>query len=188
MRTFNILLSIAFISASIQLSINAEELKGNKTNLHVSQYGEKINKKNLKVGVKAPNFSAIDSNGNKVSLSDFKNKNSVLLVFYPGDSTPTCTKQLCAIRDDYKDLEKIGIKVFGINQADSQSHNKFINENKLQFPLIIDKNSEISKAYDCMGFLGFINRTVVLINKKGDIVFFERGVPDLSPNKLSKLI
>lgn len=188
MKLFNSLVFAFLVTSSFQLNVNAEELKGNKTNLHVSQYGSKLNKKTVKVGVKAPNFSAIDSNGNKVNLSEFKNKNSVLLVFYPGDSTPTCTKQLCDIRDDYKDLEKIGIKVFGINQADSESHNKFIKENKLQFPLIIDKNSEISKAYDSMGFLGFINRTVVLINKKGDIVLFERGVPDLSPKKLSKLI
>jgi peroxiredoxin Q/BCP len=188
MKLFKTFFSTILISSSIQLTSNADELKGNKTNLHVSQYGSKSNKKDLGVGVKAPDFSAIDSNGNKFNLSDFKNKNSVLLVFYPGDSTPTCTKQLCAIRDDYKDLEKLGVKVFGVNQADSESHNKFIKENKLQFPLIIDKDSSISKAYNSMGFLGFINRTVVLINKQGNIVLFERGVPDLSPKKVSKLI
>lgn len=188
MKIIKSFFSIVLISTLIQTQANAEELRGNKTNLHVSQYGSQQNKKQLGVGSTAPQFSAIDSNGKKVNLSDFKGKNNVLLVFYPGDSTPTCTKQLCSIRDDYKDLEKLGVKVFGVNPGDASSHNKFIKENKLQFPLLIDNNNSISKAYNSMGFLGFINRTVVLINKQGKIVLFERGVPDLSPNKISKLI
>lgn len=187
MKSIKTFFSLVLISSLVQINVNAEELRGNKTNLHVSQYGTS-NKSKIGVGSNAPKFTAIDSNGNKVNLSDFKGKNNVLLVFYPGDSTPTCTKQLCSIRDDYKDLQKLGIKVFGINPGDASSHNKFIKENKFQFPLLIDKNNSISKAYDSMSFLGFVNRTVVLINKQGKIVLFERGVPDLSPKKIAKLI
>lgn len=188
MKAVKVLISLALISISFQLNSNAEELKGNKTNLHVSQYGDKNSKNSLTPGNKAPEFSAVDSNGNKFDLANFKGKNSVLLVFYPGDSTPTCTKQLCSIRDDYKNLEKLGVKVFGVNPGTSESHNKFIKENKLPFPLLVDKENKIAKTYDSMGFLGFVNRTVVLINKEGKIVLFERGLPDLSPNKVDKLI
>lgn len=142
----------------------------------------------LSVGLKAPNFSAKTQDGKNVKLSDFKGKNSVLLVFYPGDNTPVCTKQLCDIRDDYKGLEKKGIKVFGINQADEKSHKDFIKDQKLPFSLIIDEKLEISKNYDAMGAFGFINRTVVLINKEGKIVLYERGTPDVSAKKIKNLI
>ena len=78
-------------------------------------------------GTKAAAFTLNDSNGKTVKLSDFKGKKNVLLFFYPGDDTPGCTKQLCAVRDDinlfskYKDLV-----IYGINHADADSHNKFI--------------------------------------------------------------
>lgn len=187
MKSINKVLLALLVFSSLGINANAENLKGNKTNLHVSQYDDK-SKKLVAVGNPAPNFSAIDSNGKKFNLADFKGKNSVLLVFYPGDSTPTCTKQLCAIRDDFKDLEKMGMKVFGVNPGESDSHNKFIKENKLQFPLLIDRDMRISRLYNSVGFLGFVNRTVVIVNKEGKISLFERGVPDLSPKKVAKLI
>ncbi len=187
MKDINKILCSLIVLSSFSVNVNAEELKGNKTNLHVPKYGEKA-KSEVAVGNLAPNFSAVDSNGNKFNLANYKGKNSVLLVFYPGDSTPTCTKQLSAIRDDYKDLEKMGLKVFGVNPAETESHNKFIKENKLQFPLLIDKGMKIAKLYNSVGFLGFVNRTVVIINKEGKISLFERGVPDLSPKKVAKLI
>ena len=188
MKNIKCLISSLLILSSFSLQVNAEDLKGNKTNLHVSEYGNKDQKDGLSIGSAAPVFSAIDSKGNKFDLASFKGKNNVLLIFYPGDSTPTCTQQLCAVRDDYKELEKLGIKVFGVNPGDSESHNKFIKENKLQFPLLIDKDKKISKLYNSMNFFGFVNRTVVLINKSGKITLFERGVPDLSPKKVAKLI
>lgn len=169
------------------LSIQAEELKGNKTDVHVKTYGEQ-SKNNIKVGMDAPNFSTTDSNGKKVTLSDFKGKNPVLMVFYPGDSTPGCTRQLSAIRDDYKNLIKLGVKVFGINPGDEKSHNSFIKEQNFPFQLLMDKEHKIIDAYDSMGSLGFVNRTVVLVNKKGKIALFERGAPDVSANKIAKLL
>ena len=182
---------ILFISLAILLNIHlivsAQELKGNKTNLHVSQYGKSETKK-ISLGMKAPSFAGQDEKGNKVSNTDFIGKKNVLLVFYPGDDTPGCTKQLCSIRDDFKDLGRLDIKVFGINQGDAASHDKFIKKYKFPFSLIIDKDSKISKEYDAMGIFGFINRTVVLINKEGKVVLYERGFPDLSPKTVMKLI
>ncbi len=175
------------ISFAVTLPSNAE-LKGNKTNVHVSNYGDKNKKVKIAAGLAAPMFSAMDSKGKKVRLSDFKNKSNVLLVFYPGDATPTCTQQLNDIRDNYKGLEKINVKVFGVNPADAVSHNTFIKDQKYPFQLIIDQNHKISDMYDSMNFMGFIERTVVLINKKGKIVLFERGLPDVSPNKISKYL
>ncbi|GIW22999.1 MAG: hypothetical protein KatS3mg068_2006 [Candidatus Sericytochromatia bacterium] len=171
----------------LSLSINsqAQERNGNSTILHVNNYGKNSN---IKEGTYAENFTAYDTKGNKISLSDFKNKKNVLLVFYPGDDTPGCTKQLCDIRDDYKELQKLDIVVFGVNPADKDSHKKFINKNNFPFELLIDENKNIAKNYDAIGMFGFINRTVVLINKKGKIVLYKRGMPDLKPEEISKLL
>ncbi len=178
--------SLIFCLFNSSNDTKADELKGRSTILHVPNYGK--GKTKLSTGVEAPQFSLTDSNGNKVSLSDFKGKKNVLLVFYPGDNTPGCTKQLCALRDDYKGLEKSDIKVFGVNPATSESHNKFIKDYKFPFQLLIDKNSKVADAFDAVGMLGFINRTVVLINKEGKIVLYERGMPKLEPKIISKLL
>lgn len=144
--------------------------------------------KNLGVGLKAPDFTSKDSSNNEIQLSKYIGKKNILLVFYPGDNTPGCTKQLCDIRDDFKDLEKLDVKVFGINQADSESHKSFIKNNNFQFELIVDKDKQIANKYNAVNFFGLISRTVVLINKKGDIVLYERGFPDVSPKVIEKLI
>jgi peroxiredoxin Q/BCP len=172
--------------AAVTTQIMANERKGQSTILHVQEYGKKNAK--LNAGMAAPVFSAVDSNGNTFNLADFKGKKNVLLVFYPGDNTPGCTKQLCALRDDYKDLEKLDVKVFGVNPADAESHNKFIKDQKYPFQLLIDKDKKIAQTYDAVGMLGFINRTVVLINKEGKIVLYERGMPDMAPKMVATLI
>mgnify|MGYP000397978997 CR=1 FL=1 len=80
----------------------------------------------LKVGDKAPEFKLKDSFEKEVSLSDFKGKR-IILYFYPKDNTPGCTKQLCALRDDFSKFKKEDTIIFGINHADYVSHQKFIN-------------------------------------------------------------
>jgi peroxiredoxin Q/BCP len=189
MRTKNILMAamaVSVIISGISVKTWADELKGNKTNLHVQTYGKDNTK--LAAGIMAPDFKTVDSNGKKISLADYKGKKNVLLVFYPGDNTPGCTKQLCALRDDYKGLEKLDVKVFGVNPADAESHNKFIKNQKYPFQLLVDKDKKIAETYDAVGMLGFINRTVVLINKEGKIVLYERGMPEMKPAIVAKLL
>lgn len=181
-------LFISLLSFSLlPQQVFSKELKGNKTNIHVSNYGG-IKTSKAELGKTAPDFIAKDSSNKDVRLSKFIDKNSVLLVFYPGDNTPGCTKQLSLIRDDYKNLEKLGIKIFGINSGDEKSHKKFIADYKFPFELLVDGDSSITKLYNSVGTFGFTNRTVVLINKKGDIVLFERGMPDVSAKKIANLI
>ncbi len=81
----------------------------------------------LKVGDKAPDFTAKNQAGIEISLSKLlKEGKKVLLVFYPGDDTPGCTSQLCGIRDIYKEYKDLGVEVYGVNHADEKSHQKFI--------------------------------------------------------------
>ena len=76
-------------------------------------------------GKKAPTFSAIDQDGEKIKIADFKGK-KLALYFYPKDNTSTCTVQACNLRDGFKMLEKQGIVVVGVSPDDEKSHLKFI--------------------------------------------------------------
>jgi Peroxiredoxin len=130
----------------------------------------------LDIGVKAPEFALVSSNGDTVRLADFAGKNNVVLIFYPGDETPGCTKQLCAVRDDYASFEAKGIKVFGVNPGNAESHKKFIKGHSFQFPLLIDEGQKVAKLYGCDGW-PVVKRTVYAIDKKGMIVFAKSGMP-----------
>jgi peroxiredoxin Q/BCP len=130
----------------------------------------------LKIGDKAPDFSLVSSNGDTVSLNSFSGRNYVALIFYPGDETPGCTKQLCAVRDDYAGFEAKNVKVFGVNPGDSTSHRKFVKRYDFQFPLLIDEGRKTAKLYGCGGGL-FIKRTVYVIDPQGVIVYAKRGMP-----------
>src|SRR3989338_5835990 len=92
-------------------------------------------KKLLTVGSRAPSFTLKDAAGNAVSLKDFRGKKSVVLIFYPGDMTPGCTMQLCAIRDDWSKFTRHDTVVFGINHGDAESHKAFIKKYGFPFPL-----------------------------------------------------
>ncbi len=113
-------------------------------------------------------------------MRDTLSKGPLVLIFYPGDSTPGCTKQLCAVRDDRDKYDAAGITVFGVNNADEQSHWRFIAAQKLQTRLLVDADFKISTDYECvLGFgpLRVIKRTVVGIGRDGTIVYYKRGSP-----------
>jgi thioredoxin-dependent peroxiredoxin len=129
----------------------------------------------LTVGSAAPLFSLASSDGDTVKLLDFRDKKNIVLVFYPGDQTPGCTKQLCALRDDYSEFGKKDAVIFGVNPADVQSHRKFIEKQHYQFPLLVDEGKAVAKLYGTSGL--FIKRTVYVIDKKGIIIFAQRGMP-----------
>ncbi len=134
----------------------------------------------LTIGSKAPDFSLSDQNGKPVQLSDFKGKQNVVLIFYPADQTPGCTRQLCTARDDTSDYEQAGVAVFGVNPGSADSHQRFINKHQLSMPLLVDKGLEVASRYQAvlgLGPLKIVNRTVVGIDTEGKIVFYKRGMP-----------
>jgi peroxiredoxin Q/BCP len=134
----------------------------------------------LKVGEDAPDFAMQDESGNTVRLSDFRGKSAVVLMFYPADETPGCTKQMCAARDDYDAYQQAGIAVFGVNPANAERHQKFVAKHNLRTPLLVDEGAKVSKAYDALmpiPILNIINRTVVGIDRDGKIAFYQRGMP-----------
>lgn len=128
----------------------------------------------------APNFFLLDHEENAVELKAFRGKNPVLLIFYPGDDTPGCTTQLCAIRDDWDEFKKYGVMAYGINHADADSHTKFWRHRSLKTPLLIDTDKKVSKLYGATKKffkVEIIKRSVVLIDKAGIIRYLKRGLP-----------
>ena len=101
----------------------------------------------LNEGEKAPEFSLPDKDGNIVSLGDFKGS-KVVVYFYPKDSTPGCTKQACAFRDEYEEYKRLGVPVIGISKDSEASHKRFAEKQELPFILLSDTELEVIKAYD----------------------------------------
>ena len=130
----------------------------------------------LEIGSEAPGFKLKTESGETVSLEDHKGKENVVLIFYPGDNTPGCTSQLCAVRDDWEEFKDKEVAVYGVNPADAASHQKFVDDHKFPFPLIVDEAKSMAKDYRADGML-FVSRTVYGIDKEGRIVFAEKGMP-----------
>jgi peroxiredoxin Q/BCP len=129
----------------------------------------------LEIGDKAPAFTALDQDGKKISLSDFKGK-QVVLYFYPKDMTPGCTVEACAFRDGHGALQKAGAVVLGVSKDPVPSHKKFSDKFSLPFSLLADEDLKIMKAYGAWGekslygrkFMGTL-RVTYIINSNGKI-------------------
>jgi peroxiredoxin Q/BCP len=129
----------------------------------------------LKEGDPAPDFTATTDDGKTVSLSDFRGKN-VILYFYPKDSTPGCTKEACAFRDDFIEFKKKDAVVLGVSTDSAKSHAKFVEKYKLPFTLLVDEDKKIVHAYNAYGpktFMGVnytgTHRITFLIGPDGRI-------------------
>ncbi|MEH2239460.1 peroxiredoxin [Nostoc sp.] len=101
----------------------------------------------LAVGTDAPAFTAKDTNGNTVSLSDFAGK-TVVLYFYPKDDTPGCTKQACSFRDAQSEYQGKDVVILGVSADDEVSHQAFTQKYNLNFPLLADTDKSLIKAFD----------------------------------------
>ena len=129
----------------------------------------------LAVGDVAPDFTAMDNNGKPVKLKDLRARGPVVMIFYPKDDSPTCTEQLCAVRDDWSDFEQRGASVLGVNPGDQASHTAFAEKFSYPFPLLVDQDSRIASAYGARGAI-MPKRTVYVIDPDGKVLLAERGV------------
>ena len=127
----------------------------------------------LKVGDKAPDFSAPDQHGKIISMKDFKGK-KIVLYFYPKDDTPGCTAEACDLRDHHADLKAAGYEVVGVSTDSEKSHLKFVEKYQLPFTLLADVDKKICLDYGIWGekkFMGKtydgIHRTTFLISENG---------------------
>jgi peroxiredoxin Q/BCP len=128
----------------------------------------------LPVGTPAPDFTALDDAGRTVTLSELRGRN-VVLVFYPGDDTPGCTKQLCQFRDDWRQATARNVLVYGVNPQSATHHQKFRKKFSFPFPLLVDAGQKIAQLFHAHGLI--VKRTVYLIGPTGTILFSRRGMP-----------
>ena len=135
----------------------------------------------LEIGVKAPDFSLPDQNGEIKRLSDYRGQ-KVILYFYPKDMTSGCTKQACSFGELYPQFREKGAVVLGVSKDSVESHKRFEEEHGLPFTLLSDTGLEVISAYDVLkpGKDGkptkSLIRSTYLIDENGMIVKAFGGV------------
>jgi thioredoxin-dependent peroxiredoxin len=122
---------------------------------------------NLSVNDPAPDFTLRDGNGDDWRLSDQRGK-VVVLLFYPGDETPVCTRQMCSVRDRWDDYLATGAEVVGISGDSVESHKNFAEHHNLPLRLLSDAERAVAKLYGAESFIpGRVARAVFVIDPKG---------------------
>ncbi len=149
----------------------------------------------LEVGKKAPAFDLPDQDGKKHKLSDYAGK-WVLVYFYPKDNTSGCTKEACAIRDDWSDFKKLGAVVLGVSKDSVKSHRNFADKHSLPFTLLSDESTKMIEKYGAWQkkkmagreYMGIV-RISYLVDPKGEIakVYAKVKPPEHSAEVLADL-
>jgi len=137
------------------------------------------------VGKAAPSFSLAGSDNTDegrrtYSLEEYRGK-VVVLVFYPGDSTPVCTRQLNTYAGDLSSFEEAGAQVLAISPQSVQSHDEFAcRQGGFGFPLLADTDKAVAEAYGILGPLGFYRRSIFVVDADGIVRYAHKAVAGLS--------
>lgn len=127
------------------------------------------NTKSVGVGEQAPDFTLQDGDGREWRLSDQRGK-VVVLLFYPGDETPVCTRQMCAVRDNWAEYAATGAEVVGLSTDSVESHRKFAAHHALPLRLLADADGRVRELYGARSLLpGRTARSVFVIDAAGII-------------------
>ncbi|MGI8554936.1 MAG: peroxiredoxin [Pyrinomonadaceae bacterium] len=127
----------------------------------------------MKIGDKAPDFTLKDGDGNDWKLSEQRGR-IVVLLFYPGDNTPVCTRQLCSVRDNWEDYTKTDAEVVGISTDSAESHKNFAGKYDLPLTLLSDEAGAVIGKYDVKSWLpNRAARAVVVIDKDAKIAYYK---------------
>lgn len=145
----------------------------------------------LKAGEKAPQFSLLDQDGEEISSKDFKGQR-IFIYFYPKAMTPGCTVQACNLRDNYDELKKYKVTIFGISTDKPEKLSRFSEKELLNFTLLSDEDHKVAEAFGVWGekeFMGKtyegIHRISFLIGKNGKI---EHVFDDFTTNNHHEIV
>lgn len=129
--------------------------------------------KTLNIGDQVPNFTALDQDGNTISLSDYEGK-QLIVFFYPKASTPGCTVEACNLRDNYELLQEKGYELLGVSADSQKRQSNFRNKHDFPFPLLADEDKRVINIFGVWGpkkFMGReydgIHRKTFILNEKG---------------------
>ena len=141
----------------------------------------------LGVGDQAPDFTLPGTGGRDYSLAEFRGQ-PVVLVFYPGDDTPVCTKQLNTYNDDLEQFSDMNAQVIGISAQDTGSHDAFAGKHGFDFPLLADTDKTVAGLYGTLGPIGFPRRSVFILDGDGIVRYAHRAIAGLTFRPVSELI
>lgn len=139
------------------------------------------------VGDVAPEFTLPGTGGRDYTLSSYRGQ-PVVLVFYPGDDTPICTKQLNSYNDDLGQFGEMNAQVLAISAQDVASHESFADKHGFQFPLLADADKAVAAAYGTLGPIGFPRRSVFIVDADGVIRYAHRAIAGLTFRPVKELI
>lgn len=142
----------------------------------------------LSVGERAPDFTLPGTGGQNYSLRDYAGR-PVVLVFYPGDDTPVCTKQLNNYNDGLAQFTELGAQVLAISAQDIDSHERFSTKHGgFAFPLLADTDKQVAGLYGTLGPIGFPRRSVFIVDGGGVIRYAHRAIAGLTYRPISELV
>ena len=139
------------------------------------------------VGDTAPDFTLPGTGGRSYSLSSYRGQ-PVVIVFYPGDDSPVCTKQLNSYNSELSAFEGVGAQVLAISAQDMDSHESFAAKHGFKFPLLADTDKTVAAAYGTVGPLGFPRRSVFVVDAEGVVRYAHRAIAGLTFRPVEELI
>ena len=143
--------------------------------------------KTVDVGDLAPDFTLPGTSNKSYSLSQFRGQ-TVVLVFYPGDDTLVCTKQLCAYNNELSQFSIVNAQILAISAQDVASHEAFSAKQGYKFPLLSDTDKTVASLYSVVGLFGLPKRSVFVVDANGVIKYAHRSVLGVTYRPVSELI
>jgi thioredoxin-dependent peroxiredoxin len=141
----------------------------------------------VSVGDPAPRFSLPGTGEKMYRLQDYVGQ-TLVLVFYPGDDTPVCTKQLNSYNEGIGEFDDVGAQVLAISSQGMDSHERFASKLGLTFPLLVDADKGVAEVYGTLGPLGFPRRSVFVVDKSGIIRYAHRAIAGLTFRSTDELV
>jgi peroxiredoxin Q/BCP len=141
----------------------------------------------LSVGDAAPEFTLPGTGGKSYSLRDYRGR-PVVVVFYPGDDSPVCTKQLNTYNNELESFNNVGAQVLAISAQDIDSHDAFSSKHGFKFPLLADTDKSVAAQYGTLGPLGFPRRSVFVVDAQGIVRYVHRAIAGVTYRPVDELI
>jgi peroxiredoxin Q/BCP len=141
----------------------------------------------ITVGDTAPDFTLPGTGERSYSLSEYRGQ-PVVLVFYPGDNTPVCTKQLTSYTADIGEFEGVNAQVLAISPQSVDSHEGFAAKHGFKFPLLADTDKRVAGLYGTLGPLGFPRRSVFVVDSDGVVRYAHRAIAGLTFRSTDELV
>jgi thioredoxin-dependent peroxiredoxin len=141
----------------------------------------------LGIGDHAPDFTLPGTGGHSYSLSHYRGR-AVVVVFYPGDDSPVCTKQLTSYTGDIAQFDDVGAQVLAISPQSVESHEEFSGKHGFRFPLLADVDKRVAASYGTLGPLGFPRRSVFVVDRDGIIRYAHRAIAGLTFRSSAELV